>query len=491
MNQNVLSGSQLPWRSRAGTLSHRWPRPTVLAFATAFAVTFAVAMLQGEKPFYTDSGGYWALGETFTVNGHFSLLNFHDEIKGYAFPLITHGLQALASDFAWTSSSVAKLFNVLIFAAIGTVLGPALIRTVWPTQPSWGLARRLALTALLLVFWSGFLNFPLSDFPALATALLTLIAVSRTDSPRWMLVAGAALALTIDIRESYILFAPAVLAIIVWTWFEQRRAPHASTVHRVLCAGLFVIAFAVVSLPQSLSAHRYHSTWSFVPGASVAEPLGEFYASGIAAQAYDTYVYNGAAVVEMRYVYPAGERLLEEQKEGKVTSTSQYVGLLASHPLIMASMLVRHIVNGLDPLYSTPYVENLHNAGRTWGRIAGFLLLFLALLRVLWPAARRRLGPARLRYLVALALCCATTLPTEMERRYLLPIYLLGYLLALTPRWPNPIGPASEGLRRLRTPAVIAIVFIAYASFVWYITSDAINHLTLINGVTHEVLAPQ
>jgi len=478
----------LPLRVRAGARPRGWPWPLVLAFAVAIAGTLAVAMAQGEKPFYTDSGGYWELGRTFTVNGHFSLLNFHDPIKGYVFPLMTYALQRIGGDLSWTSSSMAKLSNVLTFAAIGTVLAPALAKTVWPTQPSWSVARRLALTALLLVFWSGFLNFPLSDFPALATALVTLVAVARVDRPGWMLLAGVALALTIDIREAYLPFAPAVVAIVAWTWFQQRPARDASGARRALCAALFVAGFAVVSLPQSLSAHRYHGTWSFIPGASVSEPVGVFYASGITVQSYDTYVLEGQAAVEMRYGFPAGERLVREQPGGKVTSTGQYVGLFASHPLVMGDVIARHIVNGLDPLYSTPYVENLHNLGRTWGRIAAFLLVFIALLRVLWPAARRILGPARLRYLLALSACCLTTLPTQMERRYMLPAYLIVYILALTPRWPNPMRSGAAGLSRFRAPAVIAVAFIVYASFVWYITSDAIGHLTLLDALNHTVL---
>jgi hypothetical protein len=488
MSQHAHRRGELVWRARAVALPRDWPWAVVLAFGVAFAGALAVAMLQGEKPFYNDAGGYWQMGTTFTASGHFSLLNFSDAVKGYALPLMFYGLQTIASDLAWTSSSIAKLFDALTFAAIGTVLAPALVKTVWPTQLSWGITRRLVLTALLIVFWSGFLNFPLSDFPALAAALVTLIAVARIDSPGWMLLAGAALALALDIRESYIAFVPAVAAIVAWTWFEQRGTKHASAAHRALCAGLLVLGFAVVSLPQSLSAHRYHGTWSFVPGASVAEPVGVFYASGMSVQAFDSYVVNGEARVEMRYGYPAGERLLEEQSEGKVTSTSQYVGLYASHPLVMLGLLARHIINGLDPLYSTYAVENLHNGGRTWGRIAGFLLVFVALTRLLWPAARRMLGPARLRYLAALAACVLTTVPTQMERRYMLPVYLIVYALALTPRWPKPLGPVEAGLRRWRVPAVIAVVFVAYASVVWYVTSDAIDHLRFIDGLTQQTL---
>jgi hypothetical protein len=479
MSQHAQRRSELAWRARSGGFSRRWPWVATLAFAIAFLGTLAVAMLQGEKPFFNDSGGYWELGTTFAASGHFSLLNFSDPARGYLLPLIDYGLQQLAADFAWTASSIAKLFNVLAFALIGTVLGPAFVKTVWPTQPSWGLTRRLVLTALLLVFWSGFLNFPLSDFPGLATGLLTLIAVARTDSPGWMFVAGAALAATIDIRVAYVPLLAMVPVCVVWAWIQQRGGEHASAARRALCVGLLILGFVLVSLPQSLSAHRYHGTWSFFPGASVLEPASAYYTTGLPAQAFDTDVVNDEARVGMTYGYPAGRRLLEHQKEGKVTSTSQYIGLFVSHPIVMGGLLIGHVVNGLDPLYSTPYVENIHNYGRVWGRIAGFLLVFLALLRLLWPAARRRLGPGRLRFLLALSLCCVTTLPSAMERRYMLPVYLVCYVVALMPGWPSPLESAAAGLRRFQTPAVLAVSFLAFASVVWYITGEAISHLVI------------
>jgi hypothetical protein len=466
--------------ARASVLPRRWPWSMVLlAFALAFGGTLAVAMLQGEKPFFNDSGGYWALASTFTANGHFSLLNFSDQTRGYVLPLINYVLETLESDLTWTSSSTAKLFNAFTFTLIGTVLAPALVKTVWPSRPSWGIGRRLGLTALLVTFWSGFLNFPLSDFPALATVLLALVAIARTDSPGWMLVAGIALGMTIDIRSAYTPLLPVAGVLVVWAWLDQRGTRHASALHRVLCAGLLIVGFSAVSLPQSLSAHRYYNTWSFIPASSLVEPASTFFTPGMSDQAYDTYVVNGEAAVSMNYGYPAGQRLLGEQKEGKISSTGQYIGLFFTHPLVMGNVILRHIVNGLDPLYSTPYVENLHNAGRVWGRIAGFLLLFVALLRVLWPAARRRLGPGRSRYLVALSLCCVATLPTSMERRYMLPVYLLSYMLALAGGWPNPIGPAAAGLRRFQAAAIIAVAFVAFTAVVWYITGDAIAHLRL------------
>ena len=474
----ALVGTRVYATRRKLAKDQAWRWSPVLAFGTAFAGALILAMLQGEKPFYYDSGEYWSLGASFTKHGHFSLLNFNSSQRGYLLPLVNHGLQTLAADFAWTASSMAKLSNALIFALIGTVLGPALIRTVWPQQPSWGYVRRVALAALLIVFWIGYLDFPLSDFPGLAMALLTLVAVAKTDSPRWMLVAGVALAMSIDMRAAYVLLAPAVAALVGWNWVSQRGTDHASGAHRTLCGLLLVIGFATASLPQSLSAHRFFGTWSFIPSASTFEPASVFLTPGMYIQSRDTYVGRGGPIV-LNYGYPSGQRLLEEQKEGRIASTSQYIGLFVSHPLVMGGLIVGHVINNLDPLYTTPYIEHLDNRGRVWGRIAGFLLMFIALLRLLWPAARRRLGPVRLRYMAALAVCCVTTLPTDMERRYMLPVYLLSYALALAPGWPNPIASVEGGLRRFQTPAVIAASFVVFSSVVWYVTNEAIANIHL------------
>jgi hypothetical protein len=464
-------------------MQRNWASPAALAFAVAFAATLLVGMLQGEKYFWGDSGGYWSLAETFTQGGHFSLLNFQSPLRGYLLPLASYGLQRLDGDFAWTASSTVKVANALILAAIGTLLGPAFVRTVWPRLAPFGLWQRLGLTALFVVFWSGYLNFPLSDFPGLAAALLALVAVARVDSPAWMLLAGLALGACLDVRAAYLLLVPSVVVLVLWSWRDQRGSAHASTRRRALCAGLLLAGLAVVSLPQSLSTHRFYGTWNPIPSAPSVEPASIFFTPGMYTENQDTLVYPNSAnkyAVELVYEYPAGRRLLNAQPEHKITGTSQYVGLYFSHPLTMAGLVLGHLVNSMDPLYSTPYVEHLHDLGRTWGRIASYLLVFLALLRLCWAAARRSLGPGRLRYLGALSLCCVTSIPADIERRYFLPLYLISYALVLIPRWPNPLGRAGTGLRRYRTLATIGVCLLIYAAVVWCVSGEAIDHLRFI-----------
>jgi hypothetical protein len=450
---------------------------TTTAFGIAFAATLTVAMIQGPKPFYADSHTYWTLGKTFIKNGHFSLLNFNSILRGYMLPLIFREAQMVANDLGWTPSSMAKLLNALVFALIGSVLGPRLAEMAWPER-RWGIWRRLALTGLVVVFWSGFLNFPLSDFPALAATLAAIVAAGNPESPGWMFAAGLACALAIDIRPSYTPLAPVVLLLVAAGWFDRRGQRHASTARRALCAGLLALGFVAVSLPQSLSSYRHFHTASFIPGTAAGlfkQEVGE----GLIYQRVDVYVGANVGVnspIPINYYDPVGMELLAKQKNHQIENWGQYIGLMATHPVAMGALFVRRFVNGLDARYTTVYIEHLHHDGILWLRIAGFLLVLLALIRLLWPAARRRLGPTRWRYPVALLLCNLSILASHTETRYLLTFYILTYILVLAAGWPNPFTRSDAGLRRFKTLAILFVGSAAFTAVVWHITAVTSSH---------------
>jgi hypothetical protein len=476
----VVNELELVRSSSLPRLSALYTRLQLAATRSAFPLAFLGALgvaflLQGPKPFYGDSGDYWALASTFTHGGGFSLLSFESPVRGYALPLFLHLLR-VGEHAGWTQSSLAKLFNAVVFALIGSVLAPRLAQVVWPAQ-RWGVWRRLALTALLLVFWSGDLSYPLSDFLGLALALAALVAIARPDRPAWMLAAGAAVGAAIDMRPAYLAFAPGLLLVLALTWREQHGTRRASNARRALCVGLLILGFAAASLPQSLASHRHYGTWSFIPGGP-AHLTQEQLTSSIYLQRYDTFVAPPSTGYPVRYIIPAGVEILREREGRFIAGVGEYLEVLAEHPAFTASMVARHIVNGLDMRYSTAYVEHLDSGGKTWLRLAGFVLVFLASARVLWPLARRSLGRARWRYALALLMCSATSVFSAIETRFMLPVWTLIYLLVLAPGWPNPREGDAAGWRRYRVSAILTIAGTAFVVGAW----------SLVAGVTGRVV---
>lgn len=454
-------------------------RPALIAFPLALIAGLLVGLAQGEKFFHYDSGGYWSLSEMFVRDGHFSLVGVDsDGLRGYALPLLYWALRNTAEVLAVTDSLAVRAFNAAGFALIGTVLAPRLAAIVWP-QRRWNITRRLAFSGLLLVFWSGYLSYPLSDFPALALGLLALVAIFRGDSPPWVLVAGLAAGFAINTRPSYALLAPVLVALLVWGWSEARAAREVSRRRLALCAAALLAGLAIVSVPQSIVQHSQFGDYSPLPGSS---SLSESqYRLGLELQRYDTYL-EGEGKLE--YVEPhAAEIVAEFERE---MTNRAYLELLVDHPTAMAGLFLRHIVNGFDQRYTTPYIETLEMNQSGFGevshqllRIAGFLIVFLALLRVAWPAARRSLGEARWRYLAALLVISLTAIPSAMDTRYLLPTYMVAWMLLLAPGWRGAVARIWAGPNRCRGLALVLGAGLAYSFVVWTIVSEATDSIRL------------
>jgi hypothetical protein len=256
----------------------------------------------------------------------------------------------------------------------------------------------------------------------------------------------------------------------------RQRQVAGSLRSRSLCLGLFVLGLTLVSLPQSLLSHRNLGDYSPVPGGN--DLAGLQYTEGLRLQRYETFVGNAAPQMEYRDPHTAG--ILGGLEDGVVTGTSQYVGIVLSHPLTMAGVFLRHVVNGLDQRYPTPYVERLESPANKLLRFGGFLLVFLALFRLAWSKGRRSLGPARWRFPAVLLAASATSLPSAIETRFLLPAFLLASLIAIAPGWPSPLETAEQGPRRYRALAVALLASLLYFAVVNAIVSDATQNLRLV-----------
>lgn len=445
----------------------------LFAIAAACAAGLAWTMSQAPKPFYYDSGVYWSLGATFAPHGRFSLLNFDSSLRGYFLPLVDRGLRAIAADLSWQDSSLAKLFNVLIFALIATVLVPALAERAWPER-RWGPLRRIVLAVILIALWGGYLAFPLSDFAAVAMVLLAIVSVAQSGSPGWMLTAGLACGIAIDMRPAYVLLAPAIAVPFALDWWADRAEQRSAHVRRGVCLAVALVGFAVVSAPQALATHRHFGSWSFIPGSTAGLSTLQ-YTEGLHLQLYDTYVGSGEPGPQMDYVDATGTRLLA-QRGGTINSASEEVQLLLNHPLDMLGLFARHEINGLDERYDTPYVEHV-GAWDLWSRVIGFGFVFLALVRVFWPAARRSLGPARWRYPAALLISGLAAIPSAVEARFMLPTALFSYMIVLTPGWSTLASGSPTGFPR---GVRLVGLLLALAAFCIVVTA-------VVTGATHSL----
>jgi hypothetical protein len=264
----------------------------------------------------------------------------------------------------------------------------------------------------------------------------------------------------------------------------QRAAAGFSLRGRAVAVTLVALGLIVPLVPQSLIAQRNFQTWSPIPGA--AAKLTSFQLTvGLKLQRYETYVGGELAGPQLNYLDPhTAEIVAALGPDGLVNGYPEYARIVVENPLTMAGVFGRHLVNGLDQRYSTPYVEQLDTGQQRPLRLASLLLVFLALLRLAWPAARRGLGPARWRYPLVLAGTCATSLPSAIETRFMLPLFGVCCMLVAAPGWPRRLGlgAAERGLRRFLVPVAIAAAAVGFVALMFAVAAATSENLQVASN---------
>lgn len=389
-------------------------------------------VLSGYSRFYYDSEEFWRVGGTFEHNGHFSLLAYNYGWRGYSMPLVYHVLQAIGAGLGAGGPTTVKVFGVLFAATLGVVVIPRLAWALFPAA-SINPGRVLALNALIFLFWRDHFQFPLSDFPAFLAGAVGVLGLLR-GSPRGYLVAGLGLGLAANMRPNYL--PAALVAIAVSVLFPLRER---AWNQRGVAAALVVAGALVPLFPQMLINHHARGTWSPSIEKTHELTLISLYL-GLHAQKYETYVGPAADYPNpmVSYLDPSTTHVLEEEHISPIVfpdarigfpSVGRYVHVAVDHPAELAASYVRHVFNGLDVRYPTPYIRNLRNTSVVLSLLE-YTLIFLALAHLLIPDARRALGRARWAGLVVLVGACLTILPIQAEPRYWLPLQLPIYMIA-------------------------------------------------------------
>ena len=404
-----------------------WPwRWRVLA---ALALYAAYLPLSGYGPgqFRFDAAEYWELSLKFTPPGGFSLLAFDEPLRGYLGPLLVLPARLLCHFTGWSMLTGARVLG----AGWAALLFGVAIPVLWVRAGGRALSggRWLGLLGLGFLFWRDYFNFTLSDMPALTLLGLGLAALGRRGWA-WAGLAGLLLAASINIRPVYAAALPGAL------WLLAAGVRHLRSQDFAKSVAAVVAGAALVLLPQLLINQRHFGQNSplVLARRTGQEPLyRRQLAWGTAFQRYETSLVP-AIPRSLVYADSAGQRALALVPNGRFGSYEAFLRFLARHPVSSAARYARHLFNGLDIRYPTPYPTRLHPPGQIGLRLLNYALLGLGLglAWARWPATRGPAPPtdAPVTSLPAAVLCalllpCLLALPTLMECRFLLPLHLL------------------------------------------------------------------
>ena len=410
---------------------------------------------------YYDAIDYWFISIYFHHEGSVSLLNYHNSLRGYLFPLLLFPFRVIQF---YTNVPPIVLGRVLgaVSAAVGFGwLAPALWQVVQGKAEVLPWPRRLAFAALGFAFWRDYFNFTLSDFPALWALGLGLLLLHRPQKLGWTMAAGACMAAAYNIRPSYSIAAPFFLGIQLLTPATYQR--------RLVGVAALGLGAALVMAPQwVINRHQFGQNTPVVLSYIKALKTNNLYREkmkwGLLHQKLETTLDRSYPDQALIFRDVAGEQLVRDEHITWFDSYADYFRLVLRHPLTFAGIYARRLFNGLDIQYPTPYIRQIYVS--TLG-LAGlnYTVWFGAALVLL--RTRFRTWTARQWLVLAVLLVpCLPMLPMSMECRFLLPLHLL-LCAVLCFNWPATWGLTAIDRRRLLAVGAAYVVFVAlcfYAS---------------------------
>ncbi|MBO2012562.1 hypothetical protein [Hymenobacter negativus] len=433
------------WRQEAG-------------LAAAIAAVYSLYLFTSEyHNLFYDAEDYWQLSHRFYQNGRFQFLAYDDAMRGYTYPLVNFLCLAVRKALSWEAVTVVKLLNAGLAGVLFGVVGPRLWRAATGAAVLPSLARRLAWAALGFVFWRGYFNFSLSDFPALL-ALGAALWLAQRRSTGAALATGLLLALAVNIRPIYLASVVPVLALLLW------QLPRASWGPRF---GLLVLGVAVVLAPQWLINQRhFQANTPLVLSQSKALNIHNLYLQklkwGLLHEKYESSVGRELPTGQLLFLDAAGAAVLRAEQLTEIDSPTQYLRLVLRHPVVVAGVYGRHLFAGLDISHPTPYLKRWEPS--VWRQLLNYSLWFWAVL----VALRRRPTLRETLVLAALLLPCLAVIPMSMEARFLLPLHLLLLALVAFGQWP---AWAFQGRR-----ALVTMLLFGWFVLGCFLLSDHIKH---------------
>ena len=403
-----------------------------------FLVLLIFCLSRENYPFYHDSNGYWTYGKYFEKNNHFSIANYDNALRGYLFPLLNYGIYKLGQLFHVSEVNSFRFFSSLFYGYLIIEIIPLFISEVFEKVIEY--RKRIIILILFFIFWRGYVLYPLTDFIAFSsiiTAIMLLLRIYKTKKTKLRIcfLIGALLFSCLNLRPSYIITLVPILIIstflIIRIKFKEEKR-ELTCFKSIIPISMIFFGMFFVALPQIVINNIHFQTTSpfvqmekYFNGKNLM--LSKLYI-GLTVQKYETYIgkeYDSSVALLDDLI---GKEIISSEKLTEINSYQDYFRLVLKHPVQFVQIYFKHLFNGLDIRFPTPYVVKFHSyIETTMIQLINFTLLYLTFFLFVYKLKKRTLfnNIYSNLFLLIIVLPCFISLPTEPEVRFYMPLLML------------------------------------------------------------------
>ncbi|MBR2327001.1 MAG: hypothetical protein IKA51_00090 [Clostridia bacterium] len=441
-------------------------------FFVLLAVALYFVAFTNKPPNFTgDAYGYWLSSYHFVPEGgEFDFANFTSFARGYSISFMVFIFIKVGAFFGFEDPVCAYYFcNSIFVSAILVYLAPYVFNRIF--KKKYNYFSVLFFSVFFVAFWGGDLAHPLTDIPAICFIFISLAGYLKLDDGRLGLFAaffcGAGAALAYNLRQSYLIFFYAMLALtalkLLFTrekhsffgitrgffGFLTEKAEKMHIAVRITVNGLrkaiklsaLLLGVVLVMLPQVAINHKHLNlpSWEVqtqyysIAAENKNYPLLLFNAHGLSTmQKVDFYVKDFPTHEIYAAIYPN----TPHAEYQKLFSYGDYFSDVLKHPDWYLKSWINGAFLGMSATYNTSYVTDLVS-GFFARLFTGHLLLSVFVVTVFYciykyfvtknKRERAKHGFFCLAPTLAIILSGAVSCLTKMESRYLLPWYIIVY----------------------------------------------------------------
>jgi hypothetical protein len=401
---------------------------SILSFLLLFLCLIFISKFHTNLGFPGDSGDYWQHSKDFIYNNKFSFLNYKYPLRGYSFPFILFVIRQCAQFLRIEQILFFKLVNIAFFSFSIGVLVPSFFqllncKKIYQYQI-------IIFAFIFLAFWSGFVAYPLTDFISVFVifgSLYLLEYVTKYNKNHYFLIfSGLLLGVALNSRPIYQISAVIIILYFIYNIFIKK-----ATIRLFL---LYLIGLMIVLSPQIyINYFNFKTVSPFVP-TKVAYKTKDLYLTqlifGLNVQRHECGLFidrQGEGLLRTKNPpsFTYGKDFNTYIFNKSIISYKQYLSLVYNHPFDFITIYARHLFNGLDTFHNDLYYCDIY-ASRLIYSFFNYSLWFLFFIYLFcyWKLSKP-IYPYI--YYLVIAIPSIFSIPTAIETRFFIPVYLLMY----------------------------------------------------------------
>jgi len=397
------------------------------SFVIIFIITTILLLTSECKEYLFDAKMYWGYsGIGAIVNGKFSLLNIGYYKRGVLFPTFNFFLILLSTKAHIDPIIIYKVISSLLYSISFCILLPKLIEKIGNKDVKW--YEIWLYNIVVLFFWGYYLNYPLTDFICIDFIIMFLYIfyISKLKFIHFFGL-GLILGFVVNTRPIYTMLIIGALLLYLYQYRKNIKMIAFSSL--VTLAGLYFI-----SLPQLYVNKNILKTNSIFVQTEKLWHENLFLAQlkwGVHMEKYETYLGTTYRTSKVRFLTPGAEYEIPHDSLNNINNIAQFIGLMKQHPIFFINTYTKHFFNGIDIKYRDPYSKNLKT--NIVFSICNYIMLFIAAYQLFFYLFSKKI---KFRYdlwllILIFILPAILTVPSAVEVRYFLPIYLVIYMVVV------------------------------------------------------------